>query len=548
MSKAKKEKHVKWLMKQTAGARKHIAAISILSSLLVVLQLIWASYAVIELLDIATGDSYTPVSNIVWLFVIIVVLYAVFSYVATILEKKAFNITLSNSRAQILRAIYDRDFSNVQKRHSAELLMLLNEDSRTTSNTFIYIFKGIIYDAVMMVGAILLMLRLNWQVSLILMGTVVAYTILFRLFMSWVQKTSLRIHTAEEDIRKNLQDGVIKVLVMKAYFMIEKIVNKHYELYRIKTRANISGGRAEFAYNTTSSVMFFTNSIIVYGVGAFFVMGGYITVGTLVGLAALLVYLYSPSTNIGVHLQSIAAASASAKRIRTVTELPQEIDVDNTDIGQINMLEVTDVRFAYDDDNDVLKGVSLSARPGDIVGIIGESGSGKSTLTKILLGFYTPKSGEVRLRGSLGEKTSGMLNHIAYVPSSDFTFTGSIAENICMAEETDSEKMTQAVKDAGIHDFVESLPDRYGTLIGDGSHTLSSGQSQRIAIARALYHSKPILIFDEPTSNLDVESISVLHDTIRRVAEDKICIIVTHDEATKKICNKVYSIKDGKMS
>jgi len=548
MKKDKKERQVKWLLEQTVGARKHIVAISVLSSLLVVLQLIWASYAVIELLDIATGDSDTPVSNIVWLFVVIVVLYAVFSYVTTILEKKASNITWSNSRAGILAAIHNRNFALLQKRHSAELLMLLNEDSRVTSNTFVYIFKGIIYDAVMMAGAVLLMLRLNWQVSLILMATVAVYTTLFRLFMSWVQKTSLRIHAAEEGIRKNLQDGVIKMLVLKAYFMTEKIVKKHYELYKTKAKAVISGGRAEFAYNTTSSLMFFTNSIIVYGVGAFFVIGGYITVGTLVGLAALLVYLYSPSTKIGLHLQSIAAASASAKRIRAVTELPQEIAADNTDIGRVNMLEAADVRFAYDDDNDVLKGVSLTAKPGDIVGIIGESGSGKSTLTKILLGFYTPKSGEVRLHGSLGEKTSGMLNHIAYVPSGDFTFTASIAENICMVEDVDSGRMAQAVKDAGIYDFIESLPDGYDTIIGEGSHTLSSGQAQRIAIARALYHSKPILIFDEPTSNLDAESISVLHDTIRQAAKDKICIIVTHDEATKQICSKVYGIKDGKMS
>ncbi|MCL1994768.1 MAG: ATP-binding cassette domain-containing protein, partial [Defluviitaleaceae bacterium] len=223
--------------------------------------------------------------------------------------------------------------------------------------------------------------------------------------------------------------------------------------------------------------------------------------------------------------------------------MPQANEEPASNIGRLEGLAIENLSFSYDD-KEVLKGVSLQMKPGDIAGIIGESGSGKSTLTKILMGFYKPSAGNITLKGSRGTARD-FLNYIAYVPSNDFLFSGSISENICMSADVDKAKMEQAAKAAGIYDFILSLENKFDTFIGEGSNKLSSGQSQRIGIARALYANKPILIFDEPTSNLDSDAIGTLHASIREISRDKICIIVTHDLATRDICSKVYSINDG---
>ena len=546
MKKEKEQKQMMWLLQETRGAGRLLFAQAIAGAGLQISQLLMVSHVVVEFINHLTGEGRASIANLIWLSMILLVILLVSYYFFAVLGQKSAQILWRNSRERIFEAIHSRNLALLQKRHSAELLMLLNDDSRKTSDAFATIFTSGLADVVVGIGALILMLMINWQISLVMVGSLAVLTVFFKFFMSIIQKTTLRMQGAEEDVRQNLQEGIIKILLLKAYRMTGRFTSKHRELYVTKTKAAISYARAGALYNMTSGVMGFSTYLIIYGIGGFFVIRGDITVGELVGMATLSGFLKSPVFKFGIHIQSLAAASASAKRIRAVLELPDELKAKDVSLGQVKELNVQDVHFAYDE-KCILNGVSVSAKPGDIIGIIGESGSGKSTFTKVLMGFYAPMSGNVQLIDQDNKTTDNILHHMAYVPSGDFLFTATVKENICMANPVVKEEMIIAAKAAGIHDFIESLPERYDTIIGEGLNSLSSGQGQRIGIARALYANKPVLIFDEPTSNLDVNAISSLHKTIKDVTRDKICLIVTHDLATKEICNKIYKIASGNI-
>jgi ABC-type bacteriocin/lantibiotic exporter with double-glycine peptidase domain len=198
----------------------------------------------------------------------------------------------------------------------------------------------------------------------------------------------------------------------------------------------------------------------------------------------------------------------------------------------------------------VLDNLSVSFEKGAVTGIVGKSGCGKSTLLKLLIGLYEPNQGNVTLKTSDGANAE-ITPQIAYVPPNDYLFSGTVAENIIMSEDNPRiDEMKAACSDANILGFIESLSGGFDTSIGESGGTVSSGQAQRLAIARAIYKKSPIVVFDEPTANLDADSVEQFKSAVRRLAQDKgkICVIVTHDASTMTVCDKVYVMEDGVIS
>ncbi|MCL2665267.1 MAG: ATP-binding cassette domain-containing protein, partial [Defluviitaleaceae bacterium] len=157
--------------------------------------------------------------------------------------------------------------------------------------------------------------------------------------------------------------------------------------------------------------------------------------------------------------------------------------------------------------------------------------------------------GSVTLKHASGELTGAdILPQVAYVPPDDYLFSGTVAENIIMAEDAPrADDIKAAAASANILDFIEGCPQGFDTLMGESGGTVSSGQAQRIAIARAIYKRSPVIVFDEPTANLDAASVEAFKNAARRLAAEKICIVVTHDAETKAVCDDVYVIENGRL-
>jgi len=212
-------------------------------------------------------------------------------------------------------------------------------------------------------------------------------------------------------------------------------------------------------------------------------------------------------------------------------------------------IEIKNVAFRYRPDApDVLKNVSLSVRPGDVIGIVGASGSGKSTLTKLVQRLYSPQQGQVLLDGvDIAQLDPGWLRRqIGVVLQENMLFNSTIHENIALGDPAmPRAKVMHVANLAGADEFIAQAPQGYDTVIEERGANLSGGQRQRIAIARALASDPRILIFDEATSALDYESERIIQENMRAIVQGRTVIIIAHRLAAVRPCTRIISMRDG---
>ena len=214
-------------------------------------------------------------------------------------------------------------------------------------------------------------------------------------------------------------------------------------------------------------------------------------------------------------------------------------------------LEVRKLSFAYQKNEPVLKDVCMQAQKGEIVGIIGESGCGKSTLLKLLLRFWSKDSGEILFNGTDIEKinSDNLLDNVTMVSQVTYLFDDTIEENLRIAKPDATQvEMEQACRLASVHDFVMSLPNGYQTRVGAMGDALSSGEKQRLGLARAFLSGRQLILLDEPTSNVDSINEGIILKALAQQKSKKSIILVSHRESTMAIADRIYKVENGYMT
>jgi len=273
--------------------------------------------------------------------------------------------------------------------------------------------------------------------------------------------------------------------------------------------------------------------------------------GFLVGVI-LLMSSYGPVIALSNLSSNLLQTLASGERVLSLlAEQPALKDVENA----VNLMDVSDIAvenldFAYGEEQ-ILSGINLQLAKGQILGIHGRSGSGKSTLLKLLMRFYDPQQGQIRINGEplANINTASLRDNMAYITQQTYIFNDTIEENIRLAHRSATqEQIIEAAKQASIHDFIMSLPEGYQTKMTELGGNLSDGEKQRIGIARAFLHNAPIILLDEPTSNLDSLNEAIILQSLRNVKADKLIVLVSHRQSTMAICDQVIGIESGRMS
>ena len=266
----------------------------------------------------------------------------------------------------------------------------------------------------------------------------------------------------------------------------------------------------------------------------------------------LLMSSYGPVIALSNLSSNLLQTLASGERVLSLlTEEPELKDVESAvDLKEVSRIDVENVSFAYGEEQ-ILSDVSLSVKKGEILGIHGRSGSGKSTLLKLLMRFYDPKSGSIKINGETlpNINTRSLRDNMAYITQQTYIFNETIEENIRLARrDATLEEIMEAAKKASIHDFILSLPEGYQTKMTELGGNLSDGEKQRIGIARAFLHNAPIILLDEPTSNLDSLNEAMILKSLLNVKAEKLIILVSHRQSTMAICDQVIGIENGRMS
>lgn len=288
--------------------------------------------------------------------------------------------------------------------------------------------------------------------------------------------------------------------------------------------------------------------------GAKTVIDGGLTVGGLIAFNMIAGQVAQPILRLSQVWQDFQQVQISADRLGDILNYPTEYAPKtaltlNRPQGAI---EIRDVTFRYRlGSPEVLKSVSLSIRPGEVIGIVGSSGSGKSTLTKLVQRLYSPEQGQVLLDGiDISQLDPAWLrSQIGVVLQENLLFNRTIHENIAFANPALPRSMViETARLAGADEFISRLPQGYDTVIEERGANLSGGQRQRIAIARALATNPPILIFDEATSALDYESERVIQDNMARISSGRTVLIIAHRLAAVRPCNRIIGMADGRIS
>lgn len=332
---------------------------------------------------------------------------------------------------------------------------------------------------------------------------------------------------------------------------LEKLESKKFEESNSRLLdIGVSMARRRAILTNANALIFglATSTILLYG--GFATLRGEISVGDLVAFMSYMAMLMWPLSMLGLIIANIQTVSVSARRIFELIESGVEEDDDNcVELNNVSGEVVFEnVSFGYTENSPVLKNLNLVIKPGERVVIVGKPGSGKSALLKIIPKLYRVSSGRVIIDDTDIERvcTESLRKHIAYVPQEPFIFSGTIAENIAFGNPNATvEDIIRAAKAAKIDSFVESLPDKYNTVVGERGLTLSGGQRQRIAIARALVRNPKILLLDDPTSNLDAETEKELLRDLTEISKGRTIIIATQRPTVAAIADRVVVLDSG---
>lgn len=319
---------------------------------------------------------------------------------------------------------------------------------------------------------------------------------------------------------------------------------------------NLSGEEARMK-RMTGRNMAVTNSIIlIFDLAMLFCGVALYNSGTIGfdGVLITTIALFSsfgPSValaNLGSTLQNTFAAGNRVLDI--LDEKPSVADITGCDDAEFGDVSVSDVSFSYGDET-ILQNISLTVPENKIIGIVGKSGSGKSTLLKLLMRFWNVNNGDISVNGrSITDINTAQLRDMeSYVTQETHLFHDSIKSNLKIAKlDATDEEILSACKKASVHDFIMTLPQGYDTPVGELGDTLSGGERQRIGVARAFLHDAPLMLLDEPTSNLDSLNEAVILRSLGEESKDKTVVLVSHRESTMRIADTVYSVENGRMS
>lgn len=297
---------------------------------------------------------------------------------------------------------------------------------------------------------------------------------------------------------------------------------------------------------TELCVSFFIVVPLFAGIGLH--LAGALSAGRMIVGAVAIFSSFGPVIAISALPGNLTQTFASGDRVLDLLEeKPAALPVENGETFIFQSLEVKDLCFGYEGE-EVLRGINLTARRGEIVGIVGPSGCGKSTLLKLLMRFWPKDSGRILYNGTDIDRidTGSLLDNVTMVSQVTYLFDETIEENLRMAKPGASmEEIKEACRKASVHDFISSLPEGYRTRAGALGDNLSAGEKQRIGLARAFLHDSPVILLDEPTSNVDSINEGIILRSIRRQNQDKCIILVSHRTSTMAVADRVYTIDGG---
>lgn len=408
------------------------------------------------------------------------------------------------------------------------------------------------FQLVFFVGALF---YLDWQLALVSLLVAPLFFFAARNFSRKIKSAAREERRLSGSISAVAEESLSNATLVQAYNRQEDEVERFRRENEGNFSAQMAATRLSALFSPLVDLIELAGVMMVLGLGAYGLSQGRLTLGGLLIFMVYLGQLYRPIRGLSSLLNSFYSASAGAERI--IEFLDEEPSVRERDdavaVKRANgRVEFDSVTFRYPGTGKTtLSDVSFGVGPGEVLALVGPSGAGKSTVAKLLLRFYDPAAGAVRLDGhDVRELTLRSLReNVAVLLQETLVFDGTIRENIAYGRPgATEEEILRAAKAADAHEFIERLPEGYDTVIGQKGRLLSGGQRQRVAIARAMVRDAPVLVLDEPTTGLDAASGEKVMAPLRRLMSGRATIVISHDLSTVREATEIVYLEDGRVA
>lgn len=485
--------------------------------------------------------------------IVILGLRALFTYYQKVGFAQVGNRVLTEVRGDLFRHIHCLSLAFHNKARSGDLIVRVIGDIGLLKDFSVTALMPLIGSVLVLVVMTGLMLWLNWKLALVVLVSVPLYWVPTWFLSKRIQGISRSQRKRESAMASMATESFSAMQVVQTLSLEDSFASQFAGQNRRSLKEGVKARRLLAKLQGTVQVMTGVSTAAVLSYGTILIIREQLSAGDLLVFLSYLKAAFKPMQDFAKYSGRMAKASASGERVIEMFGIRPDVTDDPTAKPApafSGAIDFENVSYAYEVGHPVLKNLSFSIKAGEVLALVGPSGSGKSTIIGLISRLYDPQEGKVQIDGvDISTVTLASLRRQISVVLQDTTlFATSVRENIAFGCPDASEHEIQAAaKLARAHVFIENLPQGYDTVVGERGVTLSVGQRQRIAVARAAVSGAPILILDEPTSGLDEDNSNAIMQAVTNLTAGKTVIMITHQKNEAAMADRVFQVRDGEL-